>query len=78
MASQQVGFHNTHELKGRMLELIDHLRAEMGYVTEPKARAMFEKSAAMLTGLVRELEDHERNGDESWQAGRPAFEDSEL
>ena len=77
-ASQQICFHNTQELKERMRELIDHLRADMGYVADPRTRAMFENSAAVLTGLIKEFDEYEMNHGESWKTGIPSFEDSEL
>ena len=46
----------------RMLgDVIDHLRADINQVSEPKAQALFETSAEVLTGL--------RTAFEHYQAG---------
>ena len=50
--SHNDSLHHTQKLKGMMHELIDHLRADVDRVTDPKARAMFETSAEVVIGLV--------------------------
>jgi hypothetical protein len=47
--------HHTHKIKARMSQLIAHLREDVGKVTEPKAQALFETSAEVLTGLGESL-----------------------
>ena len=59
--------HHTRKLKGMMRELIEHLRADIGKVDEPQARAMFETSAEALTGLVKAFDDYENKHEEAWQ-----------
>ena len=34
--------HHTQKIKAQMRKLIDHLRNDVGKVTEPKAQALFE------------------------------------
>jgi hypothetical protein len=43
-----------------MRQLIEHLRGDVGKVTEPKAQALFETSAEVLTGLVKAFDDYEK------------------
>ncbi len=66
-SSKDDTFHHTQKLKGQMRELIDHLRADVGKVTEPRARAMFETSAEVLTGLVKAFDDYEKKNEEAWK-----------
>jgi len=67
--------HHTQKIKVRMRQLIDHLREDVGKVTEPKAQALFETSAEVVTGLVKAFEDYEKKGEEAWRtkptASRP-------
>ena len=42
-----------------MCPLIDHLREDVGKVTESEAQALFETSAEVLTGLVKGFDDYE-------------------
>ena len=60
-------FHHTQKLKGQMRDLIDHLRADVGKVTEPRAQAMFETSAEVLTGLVKAFDDFEMKAEDAWK-----------
>ena len=59
--------HHTQKIKARMRKLIDHLREDIGKVTEPKAQALFETSAEVLTGLVKAFDDYEKKSEEAWR-----------
>ena len=50
-----------------MRQLIDHLREDVEKVTEPKAQALFETSAEVLTGLVKAFGDYEQKDEEAWR-----------
>jgi hypothetical protein len=67
--------HPTQKIKAQLGQLIDHLREDIGKVTEPKAQALFETSAEVLTGLVKAFDDYEKKGEEAWRtepmASRP-------
>jgi hypothetical protein len=58
-----------------MRQLIAHLRDDVGKVTEPKAQALFETSAEVLTGLVKAFDDYEKKREAAWRtdpkASRP-------
>jgi len=60
-------FHHTQKLKIQMGALVVHLRADVGKVTEPKAQALFETSAEVLTGLVKAFDDYEKKNEEAWR-----------
>jgi hypothetical protein len=74
-SSENNPVHHTQKIKVRMLRLIDHLRKDGGKIREPKAQALFETSAEVLTGLVKAFKDYERKGEEAWRtepkASRP-------
>ena len=67
--------HHTQKIKVQMRQLIDHLREDVGKVTEPKAQALFETSAEVLTGLVKAFDDYEKKNEAAWRtdltASRP-------
>jgi hypothetical protein len=60
--------HHTQKIKARMGQLIEHLREDVGKVAEPKAQALFETSAEVLTGLVKAFDDYERKSETAWRA----------
>ena len=55
--------HHTRRIKARMRQLIDHLRGDVGKVTEPKAQALFETSAEVLMGLVKAFDDYAKRSE---------------
>ena len=67
--------HHTQKIKARMRQLIEHLREDVGKVTEPKAQALFETSAEVLTGLVKAFDDYKKKSEAAWRtqslASRP-------
>jgi len=58
--------HHTQKIKARMRQLIDHLREDAGKITEPKAQALFETSAEVLTGLAKAFDDYEVKNEAAW------------
>jgi hypothetical protein len=51
-----------------MHQLIEQLRNDIGFLTEPKAQALFETSAEVLTGLVKAFNDYEKKCEDAWRA----------
>jgi hypothetical protein len=74
-SSESSPVHHTQRLKAQMQELISHLRKDAGEVTEPKAQALFETSAEVITGLVKAFADYEEQSEDAWRietvAARP-------
>jgi hypothetical protein len=68
MTSENDPVHHTQKLKAQMRQLIDHLRADVGKVTEPKARVLFETSAEALAGLVKAFDDYEKKSEGAWRS----------
>ena len=67
MTTENNPMHHTQKIKAQMRQLIDHLRADIGKITEPKAQALFETSAEVLTGLVKAFDDYEKKSEKAWQ-----------
>jgi hypothetical protein len=67
--------YHTAKIKARLRQLIDHLRGDVEKVTEPKAQALFETSAEVLTGLSKAFDDYEKKSERAWRieptAARP-------
>ena len=75
MTAENNPIHHTQKIKVQMRQLIDHLREDVGKIAEPKAQALFETSAEVLTGLVKALDDYEKKTEAAWRteptASRP-------
>src|SRR5450759_524185 len=73
--SENNPIRHTQKIKVKMNQLIDHLREDVGKITEPKAQALFETSAEVLTGLVKAFDDYENKSEKAWRtepmASRP-------
>jgi hypothetical protein len=65
--SENNPIHHTQKIKAQMRQLIEHLREDVGKVTEPKAQALFETSAEVLTGLVKAFDDYDKKVEEAWR-----------
>jgi len=66
-SSKKIPLHRTHKIKARMCRLIEHLRADIEKITEPKAQALFETSAEVLLGLVKAFDDYEKMIEAAWR-----------
>jgi hypothetical protein len=66
-SSENNPIHHTQKIKVQMRQLIEHLREDVGKITEPKAQALFETSAEVLTGLVKAFDDYEEKNEEAWR-----------
>ena len=66
-SSEKSPIHHTQKITVRMRQLIDHLRKDVGKITEPKAQALFETSAEVLTGLVKAFDDYADKREEAWR-----------
>jgi len=66
-SSENNPIHHTQKIKVQMRQLIDHLREDVGKVTEPQAQALFEVSAEVLTGVVKAFDDYEQKSEVAWR-----------
>lgn len=67
-ASNNPNVH-TQNIRGMLDDLIDHLREDIDKVSEPKAQALFETSAEVLTGLRTAFEHYERGAENGMRRG---------
>ena len=53
---------HTQNIRSEFRELIQHLRSDVKRVNEPKARALFETAAEVITGWIRRFNTTKGNG----------------
>jgi hypothetical protein len=58
---------HAHNIRGDLNELIDRLRRDVDRVDDPKAQALFETSAEVLTGLRTAFEHFEEGHETAWR-----------
>ena len=75
--SDNMPVHHTQKIKTEMNHLIAHLREDIGKITDPKAQALFETSAEVLTGLVKAFGDYGKKCEEAWRAEPLTFHQNE-
>jgi len=66
-SSKNNPIHHTQKIKAKMHQLIEHLRGDIEKVTEPKAQALFETSAEVITGLIKAFVDYEKKSEKAWE-----------
>lgn len=59
--------HHTAKLKDMLTQVIDHVREDVGKVTDPRAQALFETTAEVLLGLRKTYEDFEQGSEPAWR-----------
>jgi hypothetical protein len=59
--------HHTANIKAMLTQVIEHAREDIEKVSEPKAQALFEATAAVLQGLVTAYQHYESNPERAWQ-----------
>ena len=47
--------------------LIDHLRGDIGKIDDPKAQALFERAAEVISGLDTAFEHYEEKSESAWK-----------
>jgi hypothetical protein len=58
---------HTARVKEQLHGLITHLRGDIPQLADPKAKALFEATAEVLTGLERAFRDYEEKKEPAWQ-----------
>jgi hypothetical protein len=48
-------------------DAIEHVREDVGKISDPRGQALFETTAEVLDGLVRAYEDYEARSEEAWR-----------
>ena len=58
---------HTANVRKELRELINHLREDVKKVEEPKAQALFETSAEVLSGLETAFAHYEEKNERAWK-----------
>jgi len=66
-SSPDPAVHNAH-LQQEIAGLIDHLRKDIGRVSEPQFQALLETSAEVLGGLRKALVDYGEHREPAWRS----------
>ena len=59
--------HLTIKIRGMLNDAIEHVREDVGKISDPRGQALFETTAEVLGGLVRAYEDCETRSEETWR-----------
>ena len=66
IASKEPKAH-TANIRGEFRELIEHLREDVEKVDDPKAKALFETAAEVISGLDTAFEHYEQKSEAAWK-----------
>ncbi|HEX5490656.1 MAG TPA: hypothetical protein VFX07_05310 [Candidatus Udaeobacter sp.] len=58
---------HTANVRKEFRELIDHLRDDIDKMDEPKAQALFETAAEVITGLDTAFKHFEEKSEKAWE-----------
>jgi hypothetical protein len=59
--------HHTANIKGKLDDLISHLRSDIGEIDEPRAQVLFETTAEVLQGLKKAYEHYEQGEERAFR-----------
>ncbi len=65
--AQKDPIHHTANLKRMLTDVIEHARKDVGEISDPKAQALFETTAEVLSGIKKALEDFEQGNERAWK-----------
>lgn len=58
---------HTANVRKEFRQLIDHLRGDVDKITEPKAQALFETTAEVISGLDAAFKHYEEKSEKAWK-----------
>jgi len=58
---------HTANVRKEFRELIDHLRSDLSKIDEPKAQALFETTAEVISGLDTAFKHYEEKSEKAWK-----------
>ena len=58
---------HTANVRKEFRELIEHLRGDVNKIDEPKAQALFETAAEVITGLETAFKHYEEKSENAWK-----------
>jgi len=59
---------HTANVKKEFSALIEHLRQDVMKIDDPAAKALFEVSAEVITGLQKAFSDYEQKNEPAWKS----------
>jgi hypothetical protein len=59
--------HHTSNIKRMLREAMDHAREDIAKVNDPRAEALFETTAEVLSGLVTAYDHFEARSEPAWR-----------
>jgi hypothetical protein len=60
--------HHTAKIEDMLNGVIAHAREDVSKVDDPHARALFETTAEVLTGLVKAYEHFDQRSEKAWRS----------
>jgi hypothetical protein len=58
--------HHTRKMEKRFHETAEHLRSDVKTIDDPRAKALFETAAEVLTGLEKAFHDYDKKDELAW------------
>lgn len=58
---------HTSNIQYEMQKLVNHLKKDIQKIDEPQAKALFETSAEVITGLIKAFEHYSQKSEKAWQ-----------
>lgn len=58
---------HTQNIKSGLQEMVEHIRNDIKKVDDPKAEALFETTAEVVSGLVNAFSHFEKKNEEAWK-----------
>jgi DNA anti-recombination protein RmuC len=58
---------HTANVRNEFRQLIDHLRGDINKIAEPKAQALFETAAEVISGLDTPFKHYEEKSENAWK-----------
>ena len=58
---------HTANVRKEFRELIDHLRGDINKIDEPKAQALFETAAEVISGLDTAFKHYKEENEDAWK-----------
>ncbi len=59
--------HHTMRLRGILAQVVDHARADVLKIDDPRAQALLETTAQVCGGLVTAMEHYETGAEPAWR-----------
>lgn len=60
--------YHTSRLKQMLTQIVNHARQDVSKVKDPRAQALFETTAEVLSGLEKACEDFEQGNETAWKS----------